>query len=92
MPRLWVYNKIDRLDPDELSQRRADADRHTYFISANERRSTAALMHAIDEQLWERGVVERARAAVPEDSSADHAYAAVPEDSSAANDAPAEDP
>jgi len=92
VPRLWVYNKIDRLDPDELSQRRADADRHTYFISANERRSTAALMHAIDEQLWERGVVERARAAVPEDSSADHAYAAVPEDSSAANDAPAEDP
>ena len=79
VPRLWVYNKIDRLDPEELAQRRADADRHTYFISANERRSTAALMQAIDEQLWERGVIERARAAVPEDSSA-------------ANDAPAEDP
>ncbi|MBK9754181.1 MAG: GTPase HflX [Nannocystis sp.] len=104
VPRLWVYNKIDRLGPDELNQRRADADRHTYFISANERRSTAALMRAIDEQLWERGVVERARAAVPEDSSAEHASAAVPEDSSAehasaavpedssaANEAPAED-
>jgi GTP-binding protein HflX len=27
VPRLWVYNKADRLDPAELAQRRADADR-----------------------------------------------------------------
>ena len=62
VPRLWVYNKADRLAPDELAQRRADAARHTFFLSALERRSTAPLMHAIDEHLWERGVIDRRRA------------------------------
>ena len=62
VPRLWVYNKADRLAPDELAQRRADADRHTFFLSALERRSTAPLMQAIDEHLWERGVIDRRRA------------------------------
>ena len=59
VPRLWVYNKSDRLDPAELEQRRADADTSTFFLSALDRRSTADLMHAIDEQLWERGIIER---------------------------------
>jgi GTP-binding protein HflX len=59
VPRLWVYNKSDRLDPAELEQRRADADRSTFYLSALDRRSTADLMHAIDEQLWERGIIER---------------------------------
>jgi len=59
VPRLWVYNKADRLDPTELEQRRTDADKSTFFLSALDRRSTAALMHAIDEQLWERGIIER---------------------------------
>jgi GTP-binding protein HflX len=71
VPRLWVYNKIDRLEPGELAQRRQDADKHTYFITARERRSTAELMHAIDEQLWERGIIERAQAAVPDASELD---------------------
>ncbi len=71
VPRLWVYNKIDRLEPDELAQRRQDADKHTYFITARERRSTAELMHAIDEQLWERGIIERAQAAAPDAAELD---------------------
>ncbi len=66
VPRLWVYNKSDRLDPAELEQRQADADKHTFFLSALDRRSTARLMHAIDEQLWERGVIERRTVAVPD--------------------------
>jgi len=83
VPRLWVYNKIDRLDPAELAQRREDADKHTYFLSALERRSTADLMHAIDEQLWERGIIERAAAAALDPEAApteDAANDALPAD------------
>jgi len=73
VPRLWVYNKADRLDPAELEQRRADADRSTFFLSALDRRSTAALMLAIDEQLWERGIIERRPAqAIDEDPDGDN--------------------
>jgi GTP-binding protein HflX len=73
VPRLWVYNKADRLDPAELEQRRADADRNTFFLSALDRRSTAALMLAIDEQLWERGIIERRPAqAIDEDPDSDN--------------------
>ena len=59
VPRLWVYNKADRLAPEDLERRRADADRSTYFLSALDRRSTAALMQGIDVHLWERGVLDR---------------------------------
>ena len=65
VPRLWVYNKADRLDPADLATRRADATRDTYFLSALDRRSTAALMHGIDEHLWERGILDHRT--VPED-------------------------
>ncbi len=59
VPRLWVYNKADRLAPEDLESRRTDAARDTYFLSALDRRSTAALMQGIDERLWERGVLDR---------------------------------
>jgi GTP-binding protein HflX len=59
VPRLLVYNKTDRLAPEALAERRAHAGRGTFFLSALDRRSTAPLMAAIDEHLWERGVVER---------------------------------
>jgi GTP-binding protein HflX len=97
VPRLWVYNTADRLDPEDLERRRADAGRDTYFLSALDRRSTSALMTAIDENLWERGVLERGvpeypAEAAPEDMSeqpdADEAGdAAAPEDMSEQPDA-----
>ena len=76
VPRLWVYNKSDRLDPAELEQRRADADSSTFFLSALDRRSTADLMHAIDEQLWERGIIERRVEATDEPDELDEQAAA----------------
>ncbi len=68
VPRLCVFNKADKLTPEELATRRADAGKDTFYLSALDRRSTAPLMQAIDEHLWERGIVER-RAHVAEDMS-----------------------
>ena len=64
VPRLLVFNKVDLLDPAELAERRAHAGKGTYFLSALDRRSTQELMHAIDERLWEQGVLERVPAAL----------------------------
>ena len=66
VPRLLVYNKVDLLEPAELAERRALADRSTHFLSALDRRSTHDLMKAIDERLWEQGVIERRPEPAPE--------------------------
>jgi GTP-binding protein HflX len=73
VPRLLVFNKADLLDPAELAERRALATKNTYFLSALDRRSTGALMHAIDERLWEQGVLERIPAALAAEQPADDA-------------------
>lgn len=55
--RFMVFNKCDllpedkRLSPEELPER-------TYQVSALDRRSTRALMEAVEEHLWMRGRVE----------------------------------
>ena len=67
VPRFLVYNKVDRLGDEELAARREDAVKDTFFISAVDRRSTMALMHAIEAHLWERGKVERPAAHLRED-------------------------
>src|SRR5690606_7987085 len=59
VPRLIVHNKCDLLTPEELAMRREDAGRDVFFISALDRRSTLPLMQAIEEHLWERGMLER---------------------------------
>jgi GTP-binding protein HflX len=68
--RFIVYNKADRLPPEELAERRADAPSGTFFISALDRRSTTPLMHAIEAHLWERGKVERPFAQVLAEAAA----------------------
>ncbi|MEZ4452049.1 MAG: GTPase HflX [Nannocystaceae bacterium] len=59
VPRLMVYNKCDVLEPDALAAEEAHAGPDAYFVSALERRTTRALMEAIETSLWERGKVER---------------------------------
>ena len=58
------------------AERRGDADTSTFFLSALDRRSTADLMHAIDEQLWERGIIERRVEATDEPDELDEQAAA----------------
>ncbi len=66
VPRLLVYNKVDTLDALARSRLEApvgDRDHSPVFaLSALDRRSTRALMQAIEATLWERGKVERASA------------------------------
>ncbi len=93
VPRLLVFNKVDLLDPAELAERRAHAGKGTYFLSALDRRSTQELMHAIDERLWEQGVLERvpaALAAAEAAATADESNDAESNDDDAATDDTAE--
>jgi GTP-binding protein HflX len=66
VPRLLVYNKCDLLTPAELAVRQEDAGPDTFFISAIDRRSTFPLMQAIENHLWERGMIERSAASSPD--------------------------
>jgi len=68
VPRLVVFNKCDLLAPEELEVRREDAGPDTFFISAIDRRSTFPLMQAIENHLWERGMIERPAAFPGEES------------------------
>ncbi|PID39122.1 MAG: GTPase HflX [Proteobacteria bacterium] len=52
-PRLLVFNKIDRLDPEELEQRSRAYD--AIPISALDQDSTRPLMQAIERRLWLEG-------------------------------------
>lgn len=64
VPRLMVYNKIDALDPEALALQRSapspgiDPARR-FFVSARDRRTTRALIEAIEDHLWARGRVDR---------------------------------
>ncbi len=51
--RLLVYNKIDRLPPQE--RQRLAADRKLIPISARDTATTARLLAAIEEELWREG-------------------------------------
>ncbi len=59
IPRMMIYNKCDRLEPDEVAARTAESNADTFFISALDRRTTRPLMLAIEQRLWERGKIER---------------------------------
>ncbi|MBL9100137.1 MAG: GTPase HflX [Myxococcales bacterium] len=83
VPRLLVFNKADLLAPEELAERRALAGRRTFFLSALDRRTTEPLMQAIDEHLWERGVLERPKHLRLVEDEADAAVEQDLEDSSA---------
>ncbi|MDC0715311.1 GTPase HflX [Nannocystis bainbridge] len=69
VPRLLVFNKSDLLPPEELEMRREDSGPDTFFISALDRRSTFPLMQAIENHLWERGMIERPTAFPGEDEA-----------------------
>ncbi|HWB78223.1 MAG TPA: GTPase HflX [Nannocystaceae bacterium] len=65
VPRFSVYNKVDALDEvgrRELREsllRRSPDDARAFLVSALDRRSTRALMDAIEDHLWARGRVDR---------------------------------
>nr|WP_276603514.1 GTPase HflX [Nannocystis pusilla] len=69
VPRLLVFNKCDLLDAEELAVRRAEAGPDTFFITALDRRSTFPLMQAIENHLWERGMIERSPSFPGDDES-----------------------
>jgi GTP-binding protein HflX len=56
-PRLLVYNKIDRLTPDERAG--LAADRQAITLSARDAQTTRPLLAAIEEVLWREGRMER---------------------------------
>jgi GTP-binding protein HflX len=56
-PRLLVYNKIDRLPPDERA--RLAIDRQTITLSALDAQTTRPLLGAMEEVLWREGRMER---------------------------------
>jgi GTP-binding protein HflX len=56
-PRLLVYNKIDRLTPDERATL-AD-NRQAISLSAPDAQSTRPLLAAVEEALWREGRMER---------------------------------
>jgi GTP-binding protein HflX len=55
--RFMVYNKCDRL-PEGRVVPDAELAPNTFQVSAIDRRSTRALMNAIEHHLWVRGKVE----------------------------------
>ena len=57
--RFMVFNKIDRLAPERRIAAEDLPPRH-FQVSALDRRSTRALMQALEDHLWSRGKVERA--------------------------------
>ncbi len=64
VPRLMVFNKVDALDPAELERQRNEPGGGVdaaprFFVSAQDRRTTRALMMAIEDHLWARGRVDR---------------------------------
>ncbi|MGB1276925.1 MAG: hypothetical protein ACPG77_14360, partial [Nannocystaceae bacterium] len=59
IPRMMIYNKSDRLTPEERDTRSTELSVPAYFITALDRRSTRPLMLEIEQRLWERGRIER---------------------------------
>jgi GTP-binding protein HflX len=59
VPRVRVYNKSDVLDPAALEALRERIRPRDFVVSALDRRSTRALVDAVEEQLWARGRFER---------------------------------
>jgi GTP-binding protein HflX len=56
-PRLLVYNKIDRLTPEERTG--LAADRKAITVSARDAHTTRPLLAAVEEALWREGRMER---------------------------------
>ena len=56
-PRLLVYNKIDRLTPDERATLAASPQAIT--LSAPDAQTTRPLLAAMEEALWREGRMER---------------------------------
>jgi GTP-binding protein HflX len=56
-PRLLVYNKIDRLTPDERAGLAAVPQAIT--LSARDAQSTRPLLAAMEEALWREGRMQR---------------------------------
>jgi GTP-binding protein HflX len=56
-PRLLVYNKIDRLTPDERTG--LAADRQAITLSAFDAQTTRPLLAAMEEALWREGRMQR---------------------------------
>jgi GTP-binding protein HflX len=52
-PRLLVYNKVDRLTPDERSLIRSNA--HQVAISATDRKTMQPLLEVMEQILWREG-------------------------------------
>lgn len=63
VPRLMVFNKVDMVDADEVERLRAagsaDEIEHRFYVSARDRKSTEALLNAVEDHLWARGRVDR---------------------------------
>jgi GTP-binding protein HflX len=57
--RVRVYNKSDALEPAALEALRERVRPRDFVVSALDRRSTRALVDAVEEQLWARGRFER---------------------------------